>query len=95
MRAIFWLSQRARLGARDTDAPPRVLRRVRARRAHPMRLGRQLSYTGADVISKDGWAEELTCVAGVPSDYHGDGSAFILRMSVRRDHPAKSRVNSN
>ena len=55
----------------------------------------KLAKEAADIISKDGWVEELTRAAGEPSDYRGDGAAFILRMSVRGDHPAKSRVNSN
>ena len=39
--------------------------------------------------------KELTRAAGEPSDYRGNGTAFILKMRVKGEHPGKPRVNSN
>ena len=39
-----------------------------------------LAKEAADIISKDGWVKELTRAAGEPSDYRGNGTAFILKM---------------
>lgn len=54
-----------------------------------------LAKEAADIISKDGWVKELTRAAGEPSDYRGNGTAFILKMRVKGEHPGKPRVNSN
>lgn len=57
----------------------------------------KLAKEAAAIIGKDGWAEELTRAVGEPNDYRGNGSSFILRMSVsvKKGHPGGSRVSSN
>ena len=55
----------------------------------------QLADQAAEIISNDGWVQELTRAVGKPSDYTGNGRAFIMSMSVKGDHPGKPRVRSN